>query len=187
MIGFALISFGDFFFAANIDLANQNESFNLLQWVKLSITSYGYAFLALVYYFYKSTEKKFSLVIKSILLSFIPIISISLLVISLENIVIPPFQQYNEYFRIVNIISIGYVVFRTFSNSELRNRKELFLIPIGFTVLFLSQFSRFLFAIDPIILTLELSGILKIIALVTIIFALVKDSTKIQNMELKDG
>lgn len=187
MIGFALISFGDFFFAANIDLANQNESFNLLQWVKLSITSYGYAFLALVYYFYKSTEKKFSLVIKSTSLSFIPIISILLLVISIENIVIPPFQQYNEYFRIVNIISIGYVVFRTFSNSELRNRKELFLIPIGFIVLLLSQFSRFLFAVDPIILTLELSGILKIIALVTIIFALAKDSTKIQNMELKDG
>ena len=185
MIGFALISFGDFFFVTNIDLANQNESFNLLQWVKLSITSYGYAFLALVYYFHKSTEKKFLLVIKSMLLSLTPIISILLLVISIENIGMPPFQQYNEYFRIVNIISIGYIVFRTFSNSEIKNRKELILIPLGFAVLFSSQLVRFLFTIDPIILTLELSGIMKIIALAIIIFTLTRDSKKTENTELK--
>lgn len=184
MLGFAFISFADFFFATSIDLANQNESFNSLQWLKLSITSYGYVFLALVYYFHKSTEKKFSLAIKSVLLSLIPIISILLLVISIESIEILRFQQYNEYFRIVNIISIGYVVFSTFSNSEIKNRK-LILIPLGFAVLLSSQFIRFLFTIDPTILTLELSGILKIIALAIIIFTLTRNSKKPENMELK--
>jgi len=184
MIGFALISFADFFFATSIDLVNQNESFNLLQWIKLSVTSYGFAFLALVYYFHKSTEKKLSLVIKSMLLSLIPIISILLLAISVENIGFPRFQQYNEYFTIVNMISIGYVVFSTFSNSEIRNRK-LILIPLGFAVLLLSQFTRFLFTIDPTFLTLESSGILKIIALAIIIFTLTRNSKKTENMELK--
>ena len=187
MIGFALISFGDFFFSATLDLANQNESYNLFHWSKLSITSYGFAFLALVYYFQKSTEKKFSLVIKSMLLSVIPVISLLLLVTVIENIGIPPFQQYNEYFRVVNMISIGYVVFRTFRNSTIKNRKELILLPLGFVVLLSSQFVRFLFTIDPIILTLELSGILKIIALAIIIFILTRDSKKTENMELKYG
>ena len=187
MIGFALISFGDFFFSATLDLANQNESYNLFHWSKLSITSYGFAFLALVYYFQKSTEKKFSLVIKSMLLSLIPVISLLLLVTVIENIGIPPFQQYNEYFRVVNMISIGYVVFRTFSNPTIKTRKELILLPLGFVILLSSQFIRFLFTIDPIILTLELSGILKIIALAIIIFILTRDSKKTENMELKYG
>jgi hypothetical protein len=183
VIGFALISFADFFFATSIDLANQNDSFNSIQWLKLSITSYGYAFLALVYHFHKSTEKKLSLVIKSLLLSLIPIVSILLFIVSAESIGMPRFQQYNEYFRIVNMASIGYIVFSTFSNSELRNRK-LILIPLGFTILLLSQFTRFLFTIDPVILTLELSGILKIIALTIIIFTLTRNSKKPENMEL---
>jgi len=187
LIGFALISFGDFFFSVTLDLVNQNESFNFLHWLKLSITSYGFVFLALVYYFHKSTEKKLSLAIKSTLLSLIPIISLLLLVTVIENLEIPQFQQYNEYFRIVNIISIGYVMFRTFSNSEIRNRKELILLPLGFAVLLLSQFVRFLFTVDPDVLTLHLSGVLKIIALVIIIFALAKDSKKTENMELKYG
>ncbi|NOS61824.1 MAG: hypothetical protein HOO66_02120, partial [Nitrosarchaeum sp.] len=110
-----------------------------------------------------------------------------LLVTVIENIGIPPFQQYNEYFRIINMISIGYVVFRTFSNSTIKNRKELILLPLGFVVLLSSQFVRFLFTIDPIILTLELSGILKIIALAIIIFILTRDSKKTENMELEHG
>ena len=187
MIGFALITFGDFLFSATINLTNQNEFFNFTQWAKLSIMSYGYAFLALVYYFHKSTEKKLSLVIKSMLLSLIPIISLLLFVTFLESVGMPPFQQYNEYFRIVNTISIGYVVFRTFDNSEIRNRKELILLPLGFVVLLSSQLVRLLFTIDPIILILELSGILKIIALATILFTLTRNSIKTENIEVKYG
>ena len=187
MIGFTLIAFGDFFFSATINLANQNESFNFLQWEKLFIMSYGYAFLALVYYFNKSTEKKASLVIKSMLLSLIPIISLLLFITSLENVEMLSFQQYNEYFRIVNVIFISYVVFKTFGNSAIRNKKELILLPLGFLVLLLSQFVRFLFTIDPIILTLELSGILKIIALTIILFALTRDLIKTENIEVKYG
>lgn len=185
MIGFALIAFGDFFFAATINLANQNESFNFLQWTKLSILSYGYAFLALVYYFHKSTEKKLTLVIKSILFSLIPIISLLLFVTSFESLGTFSFHHYNEYFRIVNMIFISYVVFRTFDNSEIRNRKELLLLPLGFAVLLLSQFVRFLFTIDPVILTLEISGILKIMALAIILFTLTRNLTKTENSEVK--
>lgn len=187
MIGFTLIAFGDFFFSATINLANQSESFNFLQWEKLSIMSYGYAFLALVYYFHKSTEKKVSLVIKSMLLSLIPIISLLLFVTYLENVEMLSFQQYNEYFRIVNAIFLSYVVFKIFGNSAIRNRQELILLPLGFVVLLLSQLVRFLFTIDPTILTLELSGILKIIALAIILFTLTRDSIKTENIEVKYG
>lgn len=187
MIGFALIAFGDFLFSATINLTDQNESFNFTQWAKLSIMSYGYAFLALVYYFHKSTEKKFSLVIKSMLLSLIPIISLLLFVTFFESDGMPPFQQYNEYFRIVNTISIAYVVFRTLDNSEIRNRKELILLPLGFVVLLSSQLVRLLFTVDPMILTLELSSILKIVALTTILFTLTRNLIKTENIKVKYG
>jgi len=185
VMGFALISFGDFFFSVTVNFANKSDSFNILHWIQLSITSFGYAFLALVYYFQKSTEKKFSLIIKSILLSLTPIISLLLFVIVTENIEIPLFQQYNEYFRIVNIISIGYVMFRTFNNSEIKNRKNLILIPLGFAILLLSQFIRFLFAIDPMFFTLELSGILKITALTIILFTLTQNWERTENLKSK--
>lgn len=186
MIGFALISFADFFFATTIDFSSQRESFNLFQWINLSCASYGYVFLASVYYFHKSTEKKLSLIIKSIFLSLVPIISILSLVVYIEILRIPEFQNYNEYFRIVNIISIGYVVFSTSSNFEIRKRK-LILMPLGFVILLSSQFIRFLFAIEPTILALELSGIFKIVSLTLIIFTLSRNSNKPKNMELKYG
>lgn len=186
MIGFSLIAFSDFFFATTINLANQNESFNSHQWIKLSIQSYGYAFLALVYYFNKPTEKKLSFVIKLVSLSLVSVIFLLFIVTSLESFGILSFKQYNEYFRIINMISIGYIVFRTLSNLDIKNRKILFLIPLGFIILLSSQFARFLFTIEPTALTLELSGILKIIALATIIFALTRNSKKTENMEIKD-
>ncbi|MGQ0606724.1 MAG: hypothetical protein ACT4OD_07255 [Candidatus Nitrosotenuis sp.] len=185
MIGFALISFGDLFFSITISFANKDESFNLFHWLQLSITSYGFAFVALVYYLQKSTEKKFSLLIKSALLSFIPIVSLLTLVAVIENIGLPQFQQYNEYFRIVNMISIGYVLFKTFGNPEIKNRKELIILPLGFAVLFSSLFVRFLFTVDPMSLTLVLSGILKVIALGVIILTLTKETKNSKTMVLK--
>jgi len=187
MIGIALISFSDFFFSSTVISVSQNDSFNIFRWMQLSITSYGFVFLALVYYFQKSNEKKLSIIIKSIFLSLVPIICVLIFIPLSENIGIPSFQQYNEYFRIINMVSIGYILFRTFNTLELKTRKILFLIPLGFTILFLSQFTRFLFAIDPVTLTITLSGIMKIIALTIILFALTRDSKKTKDMELKDG
>ncbi|MCE9618154.1 MAG: hypothetical protein K8Q88_07345 [Nitrosarchaeum sp.] len=124
---------------------------------------------------------------KSVLLSIIPIICIMVFVTITENDAVPSFTQYNEYFRIVNMVSIGYIVFRTLSNTDIKNRKILFLIPLGFITLFSSQFVRFLFTIEPETLTLLFSGILKIIALTIILFALTRDSKKKENKELRDG
>src|SRR5574342_598892 len=55
VIGFALVSFGDFFFSGTVNAVNNEMTFNFLHWLQLSIVSYGFAFIGLVYYYQKST------------------------------------------------------------------------------------------------------------------------------------
>src|SRR5574338_768211 len=111
IIGFALVSFGDFFFSSALDAANSNDIFNVLHWLRLSFLSYGFVFIGLVYYFKKSTEKKFRLVTKAALISLIPI-GVSLIIAGTNNSFLPDFQHYNEYFRIVNLAALGYIIFK---------------------------------------------------------------------------
>ncbi len=181
VIGFALVSFSDFFFSATLAAANQNEIFNVLHWLQLSVASYGFVFIGLVYYFKKSTEKKFKLVTKTTMISLIPI-GLSLIITGItDNSVLPDFQQYNEYFRIINLMSLGYIIFKIGSNPDLQNRIDLFLLPFGFGIVFLAQFIRLLFTVDPTSSTLIISIVLKIIGLGIIIFALAR---KLKNPEM---
>jgi len=172
LIGFALISFGDFFFSGTIEAIDDEKTFNFLHWLQLYVVSYGLVFIGLVYYYQKSSEKRFSLVIKTALVSLF-LIGLTIVIFGIQDtLIFPQFQRYNEYFRIANMVALGYVVFRTFDNSDLKNRKDLILMPLGFGILFLGQFERFLFAIDPASLTLITSGVLKVAGLGVIILAL---------------
>lgn len=171
-IGFALVSFSDFFFSITLDAANNNEIFNVLHWSTLSFASYGFVFIGLVYYFKKSTEEKFKLATKITFISLIPI-GLSLIVAGItDNSFLPDFHQYNEYFRIVNLVTLGYIILSISSSPDVQNRTELFLLPLGFGTLFLSQFVRLQFTVDPTSSALIMSTVLKIVGLGIIIFTL---------------
>src|SRR5574342_198781 len=128
-------------------VVNEKKTFNFLHWLQLSIVTYGFVFIGLVYYYQKSIEKRFSLVIKTAFVSLSIICLIVVITGIQDNLIFPQFQKYNEYFRIVNMGLLGYVFFRTLENPDLKNRKALVLMPIGFGLLCLGQFERFLFAI----------------------------------------
>lgn len=173
IIGFALVSFGDFFFSSTLDAANSNDIFNVLHWLRLSLLSYGFVFIGLVYCFKKSTERKFRLVTKTALVSLIPI-GASLMIAGINNSFLPDFQHYNEYFRIANLAALGYIIFKIGTNPDLQTRTDLFLLPLGFCTIFLGQYLRLLFTIDPTSFTLVISSTLKIIGLGMILVALAR-------------
>lgn len=173
VIGFALVAFSDFFFSMTLDITNNHVVYNVLHWLRLSFVSYGFAVIGLVYYFKKSTEKKFRLVIKTALISLIPI-GLSLIITGVGNSFLPDFHQYNEYFRILNLIALGYIILKIGSNPELQTRSDLFVLPLGFAIVFLSQYLRLWFTVDPTSLTLIISGVLKIAGLGIIIIALAR-------------
>lgn len=176
VVGFGLISFGHFLFVGTIEFVDNESIFNFLHWLQLSIVTYGFAFIGLVYYFQKFSEKKFSSIVRTTLSSLI-LVGTTIFLIGIENTqLIPRFQEYNEYFRIVNIIMLGYFVFRTMDDPDLRNRKYSILIPFGFTILFASEFQRFLFTIDPSSVPLVTSVVLNIAGLGVILFALYRKS-----------
>lgn len=173
VIGFALVAFSDFFFSMTIDVTNNREIYNVLHWLRLSFVSYGFIVIGLVYYFKKYTEKKFKMVIKTALISLIPI-GLSLVVTGIGNSFLPDFHQYNEYFRILNLVALGYIILKIGSNPELQTRSDLFVLPVGFGIVFLSQYLRLLFTVDPTSVTLIISGVLKIAGLGIIIIALAR-------------
>lgn len=178
VIGFGLISLGDFLFSGTIEFVDNERIFNFLHWLQLSIVTYGFAFIGLVYYFQKFNEKKISSIVKTVLASLI-LVGMTILIIGLQNTqVFPKFQEYNEYFRIVNMIMLGYFVFRTIDNPELRNRKDWILMPFGFAILFAGQFQRFLFTIDPESIPLVASVVLKIAGLAVLLYALHRKSNQ---------
>ena len=181
LVGFTFISFSDLLFASTVGLATVDESFNTLHWINLFVGLTGFVIIGSVYVFQKLDEKKFSGMTKSTTLSLLPIALILLYVLA-ENVQIPSFTYYNEYFRFASVLAIGYATFSILLNKNTKNGR-FSILALGFIVLLASQCFRAFFAIEPAPFTLYAAGSLKAGSFAIILFALTRKSKTSKSLE----
>lgn len=181
LVGFAFISSSDLLFASTVGLATVDESFNALHWINLFVGLTGFVIIGSVYVFQKLDEKKFSGMTKLTTLSLLPITLILLYVLA-ENVQIPSFTYYNEYFRFASVLAIGYATFSILLNKNAKSGR-FSILALGFIVLLVSQCFRAFFAIEPTLFALYAAGSFKVGSFAIILFALTRKPKTSKSME----
>lgn len=181
-VGFAFLALSDFFFVLIVNLAVADESFNVLHWSRLMIGMSGFVIIGSVYVFQKLNEKKFSRLTK-FAIAFVSPTVLFILYVFVENIQIPSFSHYNEYFRLANILAIGYATLSILLNKTSNNGINFSALALGFIGLLASQFTQLFFAIEPNALTLYASGLIKIGSFALILFTLTREPKTSKSMK----
>jgi hypothetical protein len=121
-------------------------------WLRLITESYGFAFIAFSYYFSSNAERtaKYFLV-------FIALASfVSILLLFVALIVAPPFfalpavRTVDEVFRLANLVFLGYVIYYLVRKLESSHEAISGLVwaPFAFSLMWLAQFSFFIWGVD---------------------------------------
>lgn len=149
VIGFSFITFAEMLLAVDVWLEFNPEIFNLLFWLRLLSLSYGFSFLAVSYYYKHREEDRTPFMMRIGALSVIPImIVIAAVVILPPAFDFPAYNQVDEYFRVFNLVMLGYVFKSTLGSIVEQGRKEFMYIPAAFAVLWLGQYSALISNID---------------------------------------
>jgi hypothetical protein len=121
-------------------------------WLRLITESYGFAFIAFSYYFASNTEKtaKYFLVLIS-LASFVSVLLLlAALIFAPPFFTLPAVRTVDETFRLANLLFLGYVIYylvRKFESSH-NTISGLVWAPLAFSLLWLAQFSLFIWGVD---------------------------------------
>jgi hypothetical protein len=121
-------------------------------WLRLITESYGFAFIAFSYYFASNTEKtaKYFLVLIS-LASFISVILLlGALIVAPPFSTLPAVRTVDETFRLANLLFLGYVIYYLVRKLESSHNTISGLVwaPFAFSLLWLAQFSLFIWGVD---------------------------------------
>lgn len=166
VIGFSFITFAEVLFAIDVWLEFNPEIFNLLFWLRLLSLSYGFSFLAVSYYYKHREEDRTPFMMRIGALSVIPImIVIAAVVILPPAFDFPAYNQVDEYFRVFNLVMLGYVFKSTLGSIVEQGRKEFMYIPAAFAILWLGQYSALISNIDLNISAFIAQHIAKVTAL----------------------
>jgi len=149
VIGFSFITFAEVLLAVDVWLEFNPEIFNMLFWMRLLSLSYGFSFLAASYYYKRREDDKTPWMMRIGALSVIPImIMIALVVILPPAFDFPPYNQVDEYFRVFNLVILGYVFKSTLSSIVEQGKKEFMYIPAAYAILWLGQYSALISGLE---------------------------------------
>jgi len=149
VIGFSFITFAEILLAVDVWLEFNPEIFNLFFWLRLLSLSYGFSFLAVSYYYKHREEDRTPWMMRIAALSAIPImIMISLVMIVPPAFDFPAYNQADEYFRVFNLVMLGYVFKSTLGSIVEQGRKEFLYIPAAYAILWLGQYSALISNLD---------------------------------------
>jgi len=166
VIGFSFITFSEIMLAVDVWLEFNMEIFNMFFWLRLLSLSYGFSFIAVSYYYKHREEDKIPLMMRIGALSVIPLmIMIGVVVILPPAFDFPPYNQADEYFRIFNLVMLGYVFTSTLSSMVEQGRKEFIYIPAAYAVLWLGQYSSLISSLELNVSTFIAAHIAKVIGL----------------------
>ena len=142
-IGFTLLGFSNAFFGLAYLMPFLE---GVTSWFYLLLDCYGFAFLAFTYFFRKSSFTSatrgprrwyFLLALSAAVVVVAVLLSTSLL---------PEFQEVDGFFRVVNLVFIGYMIYCL--NRALKAEAELSSVVLGFTFLAIEQYSLLLWVLD---------------------------------------
>lgn len=151
-IGFSFLACSYFFLGLSLLYGNNVEISDSFLWLRLITQSSGLAFIAFSYYFSSKTERTTRYFLG--LITFASVISIVLVFVALiaatPFLEIPSINVFDEYFRIANLIFLGYVICHLVKHFEPSHGTISGLVwaPLAFSLLWLAQYSSLIWGID---------------------------------------
>jgi len=150
--GFSFLAFSYVFLGMSLIYEKNVAISESFLWLRLITQSFGFAFVAFAYYFSSKSEKttKYSFG----LISLVSIISILLffgaLAVAPPCMELPSVNVTDEYFRVMNLFFLGYVIYYLVKHFEPSHRAISGLIwaPLAFSFLWLAQYSSLIWGID---------------------------------------
>lgn len=149
VIGFSFITFSNLVLATDVWLEFDPGLFNFVYWMGILSLSYGFSFLAVSYYCKHREEDKVPLLMRISALSAIPLMLVIAVVAILPlTLDLPPYHNMDEYFSAFNMVALGYVFKSTIGSIVDQGKRGFKYIPAAYAVLWLGQYSAFIYNID---------------------------------------
>jgi hypothetical protein len=142
--GFGLLAFA---FAA-MDINYVFPLTNAWNWARLLLGTCGFSFVAVVYFLRYGSKERDDSGARRIALAILGVVTALLfvLVFLLPSTFLPFFLTAEFAFRVVNLILLGYVIYRL--SQALKAQTELSSVVLGFTFLAIDQFGLLIHSVD---------------------------------------
>ena len=172
-IGFSFLASSYLFLGMSLLYENDLAVSNSFLWLRLITQSFGFAIVAFSYYFSSKTERPTKYPLG--LITFASIISILLVFAAL--IVSPPFLQvpstnvFDEYFRITNLVFLGYIIYHLVKHLKASEETLFSLIyaPSAFSLMWLAQYSLLIWGLDGSPVAFVLAHLARLASLILLI------------------
>jgi hypothetical protein len=151
-IGFSFLASSFVFLGMSILYENDVALSESFLWLRLITQSFGLAFVAFTYHFSSKEEKTATYFLGTVSLASAAsiLLFLGVLVVTPPLVQLPPVNMVDEYFRIANLASLGYIIYYLF-----RHRASLYTsvshlkgVSSAFSLLWLGQCSLFIWGID---------------------------------------
>jgi len=177
-IGFSFLASSYFFLGLSLLYKSNVAISDSLLWFRLITQGFGFAFIAFSYFFSSKTERTTRYFLG--LITFASVISILLVFVAL--IVAPPFLEtpsvnvLDEYFRIANLLFLGYVIYHLIRHSKPSNGTiSGFVWALSaFSLLWLAQYSLLIWGIDGSQTAFILAHVARLVSLTLLILVYYK-------------
>ena len=168
-LGFAFLGVSYIF----MGLAYYFESFLFVEeikWLQLFTQAYAFAFLAVTYYFSKSSKHKnirWNLTYAGLV--FVAVISY-LIIFEPPMLELPSYKTVDEYFRLFNILCLSYIFVHTLRNHLSKPDPKTFWIPLSYLLLAFGQYSSLIWSLETVLVANVGAHILRIAGLLVFVF-----------------
>jgi len=139
--------------------------FNNRGWVQLFVRAFAFLFLAVTYYFSKSEKKPKLLWNVTLGLLVAILLALILLATVFSQFVWPNYGLTQIYVRVFSLMCVSYISIRALKSHMEQSDPATLLIPLGYVLLGIGQYSILIWAVDASIfaffggLTLRLAGL----------------------------
>lgn len=171
-IGFSFILVADAFVLYN--LFTKTEYQNEILWMKTILLSYGFSFIAASYYYKSKSGTSLHSINRIFSLAIIPVVLMIGVLSMLHVIDLLDYFTVEEYFRMYNLLILGYVVKHTLEYAVSSGRKQFLYLPIAFVILWLGQFTALIYSLDGGDTTFVLRVVLKTVGLAIFVAVIIQ-------------
>jgi hypothetical protein len=152
LLGFLFLAFSYVFLGLFLILKGNDIVLGFFLWLRLVSQTCGFAFIAFSYYFSLKAGRTTRIVLVMITLASI----VAIFLVFGALVIAPPFLQLphvhiaDDCFRVVNLCLLGYTIYRIIRQFELSSETlhSLIWAPTAFSLLWLDQYSLFIWGID---------------------------------------
>jgi hypothetical protein len=167
-VGFLFLAVSNIFMCLFLVYGGSAPSLTFL-WIRVVTRTIGFAFIVFSYAFSNSAIDMTKKALVGILL--VSVASVSLILFALfvapPQLELPSLRAVDEYFRIANMFFLGYIIYVLIRKLETTTGEvsKLVSAPMAFTILWISQFSMFIWGVDGSNTAFTAAQVMQVIAL----------------------